>query len=44
MEAAQQLINAIVLFEKGYNGCMYRTNLEAGRIFYGKNKNAGADI
>lgn len=23
-----------------YNGCMYRKNLEAGKIFYGKNKNA----
>ena len=22
-----------------YNGCLYRQNLEAGRIFYGKNKN-----
>ena len=22
-----------------YNGCQYRKNLEAGRIFYGKNKN-----
>lgn len=22
-----------------YNGCLYRKNLEAGRIFYGKNKN-----
>ena len=22
-------------------GCMYRTNLEAGRIFYGKNRNVG---
>lgn len=22
-----------------YNGCYYRTNLEQGRIFYGKNKN-----
>lgn len=22
-----------------YNHCLYRTNLEAGRIFYGKNKN-----
>lgn len=30
--------------DRFYNGCMYRTNLEAGRIFYGKNKNAGADI
>lgn len=24
-----------------YNGCMYRKNLEAGKIFYGKNKNIG---
>lgn len=23
-----------------YNGCQYRKNLEAGRIFYGKNRNA----
>lgn len=22
-----------------YNGCLYRKNLEAGKIFYGKNKN-----
>ena len=22
-----------------YNGCMYRKNLEAGKVFYGKNKN-----
>lgn len=22
-----------------YRGCMYRKNLEAGRVFYGKNKN-----
>ncbi len=22
-----------------YNGCLYRKNLESGRIFYGKNKN-----
>ena len=22
-----------------YNGCMYRKNLESGKIFYGKNKN-----
>ena len=25
--------------DRFYNGCMYRTNLEAGRIFYGKNRN-----
>lgn len=25
--------------EPYYRGCMYRKNLEAGRIFYGKNKN-----
>lgn len=25
--------------DRFYNGCMYRKNLEAGRIFYGKNKN-----
>lgn len=30
--------------DRFYNGCMYRTNLEAGRIFYGKNKNAETDI
>ncbi len=24
--------------DRMYNGCLYRTNLEAGRIFYGKNK------
>ena len=24
---------------KDYNGCMYRKNLEVGRIFYGKNAN-----
>ena len=30
--------------DRFYNGCMYRTNLEAGRIFYGKNKNAGAEL
>lgn len=30
--------------DRFYNGCMYRTNLEDGRIFYGENKNAGADI
>lgn len=23
-----------------YNGCMYRRNLEAGKVFYGKNRNA----
>lgn len=26
--------------DRMYNGCLYRKNLEAGRIFYGKNKNA----
>lgn len=26
--------------DRFYNGCYYRTNLEHGRIFYGKNKNA----
>lgn len=26
--------------DRFYNGCYYRTNLEQGRIFYGKNKNA----
>lgn len=25
--------------DRFYNGCLYRKNLEAGRIFYGKNKN-----
>ncbi len=25
--------------DRFYNNCMYRKNLEAGRIFYGKNKN-----
>ena len=30
--------------DRFYNGCMYRTNLEAGRIFYGKNKNVGAEL
>lgn len=25
--------------DRFYNGCYYRKNLEAGRIFYGKNKN-----
>lgn len=25
--------------DRMYNGCLYRKNLEAGRIFYGKNKN-----
>ena len=25
--------------DRDYNGCHYRKNLEAGRIFYGKNKN-----
>lgn len=25
--------------DRFYNGCMYRKNLEAGRIFYGKNRN-----
>lgn len=25
--------------DRFYNGCMYRTNLESGRIFYGKNRN-----
>ena len=26
--------------DRFFNGCMYRKNLEAGKIFYGKNKNA----
>lgn len=30
--------------DRFYNGCMYRTNLESGQIFYGKNKNAGAEL
>ena len=25
--------------DRFYNGCMYRKNLEAGKVFYGKNKN-----
>lgn len=25
--------------DRFFNGCTYRTNLEAGRIFYGKNRN-----
>ena len=25
--------------DRNYNGCYYRKNLEAGRIFYGKNRN-----
>lgn len=25
--------------DRFYNNCMYRKNLEAGRVFYGKNKN-----
>lgn len=25
--------------DRKYNGCLYRKNLEAGRVFYGKNKN-----
>lgn len=28
--------------DRFYNNCEYRKNLEQGRIFYGKNKNAGA--
>mgnify|MGYP006916072407 CR=1 FL=1 len=32
--------------DRFYNGCQYRRNLEAGRIFYGKNRNVegGSDL
>lgn len=36
----------MVCLRKGnpdYNGCLYRKNLEAGRIFYGKNRNYWPD-
>ena len=30
--------------DRFYNGCQYRRNLEAGRIFYGKNRNIDGDV
>ncbi len=38
-ERCSDALSCIHPHESFYNHCLYRTNLEAGRVFYGKNKN-----